>query len=254
MKITGARNEPFSAMRKRALAHAGAQVRGGAGPVDTVGFLGISEPEMTPAVRDAIQTLLTEIDDLRGEVGRLKARLAEVEDLADRDALTPLLNRRALIRELGRIRTFAQRYGSPASLVYFDLDDLKSVNDRLGHAAGDAALKAVAERLVANVRESDIVGRMGGDEFAVILAQADRPTAEAKAAALARAIEAEPLRFGDWSAPLHISFGVREISQEIEPEALVAEADAAMYVNKHTKRHKTEMPGQLQQSLFKPSR
>ena len=235
MKITGARNEPFSAMRRRALAQAGAQVRGSA-PVDSAEFLGITAPEMTPAVTAAVQTLLGEIDDLRGEVGRLKGRLAEVEDLADRDALTPLLNRRALLRELGRIRTFAQRYGSPASLVYFDLDDMKGVNDRLGHAAGDAALKAVAERLLAHVRESDIVGRMGGDEFAVILAQADHATAEAKATSLARAIEAEPLKFGEWSAPLHISFGVREITQDLEPEAIVAEADAAMYARKRERR------------------
>jgi diguanylate cyclase (GGDEF)-like protein len=235
MKVTGARNEPFSAMRRRALAQAGAQVRGAA-PVDSAEFLGIAEAEMTPAVTAAVQTLLTEIGDLRGEVGRLKGRLAEVEDLADRDALTPLLNRRAFLRELARIRTFAQRYGSPASLVYFDLDDLKGVNDRLGHAAGDAALRAIAERLLAHVRESDIVGRMGGDEFAVILAQADRATAEAKAASLARAIEAEPVKFGDWSAPLHISWGVREITQDAEPEALVAEADAAMYVRKRERK------------------
>lgn len=235
MKITGARNEPFSAMRRRALAQAGAQVRSSA-PVDSADFLGISETEMTPAVQAAVQGLLGEIDDLRGEVGRLKGRLAEIEDLADRDALTPLLNRRALLRELGRIRTFAQRYGSPASLVYFDLDDLKGVNDRLGHAAGDAALKAVAERLLLHVRESDIVGRMGGDEFAVILAQADQATAEAKAAALARAIEAEPLKFGEWSAPLHISWGVREITQDAEAEALVADADAAMYLRKRQRK------------------
>ena len=235
MKVSGARNEPFSAMRRRALAQAGAQVRGAA-PVDSAEFLGISQAEMTPAVTAAVQTLMGEIDDLRGEVGRLKGRLAEVEDLADRDALTPLLNRRAFLRELGRIRTFAQRYGSPASLVYIDLDDLKGVNDRLGHAAGDAALKAVAERLLGHVRESDIIGRMGGDEFAVILVQADRATAEAKAAALARAVEIEPLKFGEWSAPLHISYGVREITQDAEPEALVTDADQAMYAQKRQRK------------------
>jgi len=235
MKITGARNEPFSAMRRRALAQAGAQVRGST-PIDSAEFLGIAEVEMTAAVKAAIQTLMTEIDDLRGEVGRLKGRLAESEELADRDALTPLLNRRAFVRELGRIRTFAQRYGSPASLVYIDLDDLKGVNDRLGHAAGDAALKAVAERLLSQLRESDIVGRMGGDEFAVILAQADQATAEAKAASLARAVEAEPLQFGEWSAPLHISWGVREITQDIEPEGLVAQADAAMFARKRERK------------------
>jgi diguanylate cyclase (GGDEF)-like protein len=116
------------------------------------------------------------------------------------------------------------------------MDDLQGVNDRFGHAAGDAAIKAVADRLLANLRESDIVGRMGGDEFAVILVQADQATAEGKAAQLARAIEAEPLRIGDWSAPLHVSWGVREITQDADPEALVAEADAAMYNRKRSRK------------------
>lgn len=235
MKISGARNEPFSTIRRRALAQAGAQVAPPAAPADTAAFLGLGEADLTPAVRAALQALLGEIDDLRGEVGRLKAKLAETEGLADRDPLTPLLNRRAFLRELSRIRTFSQRYEAPASLVYFDLDGFKSVNDRYGHAAGDAALQAVAERLLANVRESDLVGRMGGDEFAVILVQADRGVAEAKAAALAQVLEKEPIRFGDWTAPLHLSWGVRQISPDAAPEQLVAEADAAMYAAKRAR-------------------
>ncbi len=237
MKVTGARSETFSAIRKRALAKAGAYATAAApAPADKTAFLGLTEADLTPAVQQAVKTLLTEIDDLRGEVSRLKVRLAEAEELADRDALTPVLNRRAFVRELGRIRTFAQRYGSPASLVYFDIDGFKGVNDRYGHAAGDAALQAVAARLAANVRESDIVGRMGGDEFAVILAQADRATAEAKARSLAHEIEKSPIEFGDWTAPIHISYGVREISQTQEPEEIVAEADAAMFLRKRETR------------------
>jgi diguanylate cyclase (GGDEF)-like protein len=187
-------------------------------------------------VKGAIQTLLAEIDDLRGEVARVKARLAEAEGLADRDALTPLLNRRAFLRELARIRAFAQRYGSPASLVYFDLDGFKAINDRYGHGAGDAALLAVAERLRANVRDSDILGRLGGDEFALILVQADHVAAEAKAAALAQVIEREPLRFGDWSAPVHLSFGVCAIEGDADPQALIANADAAMFAAKRLRK------------------
>ena len=237
MKVTGARSETFSAIRKRALAKAGAYATAAApAPADKTAFLGLTEADLTPAVQQAVKTLLTEIEDLRGEVSRLKARLAEAEELADRDALTPVLNRRAFVRELGRIRTFSQRYGSPASLVYFDIDGFKGVNDRYGHAAGDAALQAVAARLAANVRESDIVGRMGGDEFAVILAQADRATAEAKAKSLANEIEKSPIEFGDWTAPIHISYGVREISQAQEPEEIVAEADAAMFLRKRDAR------------------
>lgn len=237
MKITGARSESFSAIRKRAPAPAGAQASANAGsPVDQAAFLGLGEADLTPAVLAAMKTLLTELAELRGEVSRLKARLVEVEGLADRDALTPLLNRRAFVRELSRVRTFSQRYGSPASLVYFDVDGFKGVNDRYGHAAGDACLHAVSERLTSNVRESDIVGRMGGDEFAVILVQTDQATAATKAAGLAEAIGRTPVEFGEWSALLQVSYGVREISADMDPEALIAGADAAMFAHKRERR------------------
>ncbi|MBI1407708.1 MAG: diguanylate cyclase [Caulobacter sp.] len=232
MKITGARAEAFSAIRRRALTAAGAKATAQAQSTDQAGFLGLTEAELTPSVQGALKTLLGEIDDLRGEVTRLKGQLAEMAGLADRDVLTPVLNRRAFMRELGRISTFAARYGASASLVYLDLDGFKSVNDRFGHAAGDQALKTVAERLVANVRDSDIVGRLGGDEFAVILVQADLETARGKAESLVRVIEAEPVQCGDWSVPLHISAGVREIAPGVEAETVLAEADATMFVRK----------------------
>ena len=143
-------------------------------------------------------------------------------------------NRRAFIRELRRIAAFSQRYGSPASLIYFDLDDFKQINDRFGHAAGDAALKAVAERLSANIRETDVVGRLGGDEFAVLLAQADQATAQAKAEGLVREIQREPVSCGACMAPLHVSFGVRQIDPTQDPETILAEADAVMFVMKRT--------------------
>lgn len=233
MKISGVRTEPFTAIRKRALALAGAQVAvRETVATDSAAFLGLGETDLTPRVREALGALMTEIDDLRGEVARLKLRLAEAQGLADQDVLTPVLNRRAFLREIKRVAAFAQRYGSPASVVFFDLDDFKSVNDRFGHAAGDEALKAVARRLLANVRESDLVGRMGGDEFAVLLVQADRETALTKAASLAAAVQDTPVQFGEWSAPLHISWGVREIQPGSDPEVALTEADAAMFVRK----------------------
>ena len=106
------------------------------------------------------------------------------------------------------------------------------MNDRFGHAAGDIALKAVAERLMAHVRESDVVGRLGGDEFGVILVQADLGAALAKAQALAAAIEAEPIQCGEWLAPLKVSFGVRQIDADISAEQALADADRAMYAHK----------------------
>jgi len=94
------------------------------------------------------------------------------------------------------------------------------------------ALAAVAERLAANVRESDIVGRLGGDEFGVILVHADLATAAAKAAALAQSIESAPARCGEWLVPLKISYGVRKVVPGLGPEQALAAADAAMYARK----------------------
>lgn len=229
MKITGARNEPIRPERRHVVAPGVAGAVGAAGPVDQVSFLGIPRSEMTPAVIAAIEALIGELDQLKREVSALRARLSEAEGLADRDSLTPLLNRRAFVRELGRARTFAGRYGFPASLVYFDLDGFKALNDGHGHAAGDAALMAVAERLIANVRDSDIVGRMGGDEFAVVLVQTDRATAESKASTLAQAIETA-------GPGLRVSYGVRELDPDTDPEALISEADAAMFAAKRVRK------------------
>ena len=133
------------------------------------------------AVDPEVLRLMQEIETLRQELGAMGRRLAEAERLADHDVLTPLLNRRAFVREMQRAIALTRRYDIPASVIYFDLDDFKGVNDRYGHAAGDAVLIAVAERLLAHVREADAVGRIGGDEFAVLLQHADFTAAQAKA-------------------------------------------------------------------------
>ena len=188
-----------------------------------------------PLIADAA-ALERENAELRAELARLRARLAEVEGLADRDALTPLFNRRAVMRELARSRDFAERYGGGASLAYFDVDGLKAINDRFGHAAGDAALLAVAEQLRRHIRGSDLAGRMGGDEFAVILAQSNGFQAEAKAEALAAAIAGAAVEGLPAGVRLHVSWGVAEIRPGVAPEAVVAEADAAMYAGRRQRR------------------
>jgi diguanylate cyclase (GGDEF)-like protein len=235
MRLLGVNVDLLAVVRRRATVQAGlaaAQRADASASVDSAAFLGLSETDLTGPVQAALTTLLGENDELRREVVRLKARLAEADALADRDALTPLLNRRAFVRELGRAIAFIQRYGGPASLIYFDLDGLKAVNDRFGHAAGDAALVAVAQQLSANVRESDTVGRLGGDEFGVILVHADIASAAAKAAELAQAIESEPVPCGEWLIPLKISYGLRKIAPGLGPEQVLAAADAAMYARK----------------------
>src|SRR5205823_5820822 len=106
----------------------------------------------------------------------------------DSDPLTGIQNRRGLARELERAIAYVKRYGASAALVYLDLDAFKPINDRHGHAAGDAVLRAVAALLHRCVRASDIVARIGGDEFAVLLWNLTAGDAAAKAVAFERAI------------------------------------------------------------------
>ena len=127
---------------------------------------------------------------------------------------------------------FADRYGTPSSVLYFDLNGLKGINDRWGHAAGDAALAHVADVLLRNTRGSDVVGRLGGDEFGVILVQADDAAATAKAAELAAAIADSPL---DWQGQtLNLSTAVGSFAFDGgEPaHAVLDRADRAMYDQK----------------------
>lgn len=234
MKIAGASESVSGLRRRQAVRDSGRP--GAAAKValvsDTREFLGLTPAELTPKVQSALQVLTAEIDALRDEVGRLKARLAEVEGLADQDALTHVLNRRAFMRELNRVRASIDRYGGAACLVYIDLDGFKRINDRFGHAAGDAALMAVAQRLSDHVRESDVIGRLGGDEFAVVLTHADFEAASAKAEALINAVAGAPIDFAVGQAAVSASFGIRPITGAIDAEGLVAEADAAMYDRK----------------------
>lgn len=176
--------------------------------------------------------LTAEITRLRLEVEALRARAEAAEAAADHDVLTPALNRRGFVAALSRTLAYCQRYGAPAVLLYLDMDGFKGVNDRLGHAAGDAALVRVAELLLANVRESDAVGRLGGDEFALLMLNAGLDEGREKARRLAEALEAEGFIWEGQRAPLAGSFGVRAFAGQPDADSWLAEADAAMWVRK----------------------
>jgi diguanylate cyclase (GGDEF)-like protein len=202
---------------------------------DTTSIMGIPENELTPKVRQAILTLMAEVDRLRQEVERSAARIGYLEKLADEDALAPIANRRAFVRELTRFLAFADRYGTPSSLIYFDVNGLKQINDANGHGAGDAALLQIANTLLANVRKTDVVARMGGDEFAVLLAHADEKTAGDKARAIVDKIEATPLEWNGTQIPLAVAFGVHTFHGGDNTDAALAAADKAMYERKRQK-------------------
>ena len=198
----------------------------------TASVMGIPESEFTPRVRDAILTLMGEVDNLRRELQSTRERLEQVERSADQDHLVPLLNRRAFVRELTRYISFAGRYGTPATLLYFDLDGFKQVNDSLGHAAGDAVLAHFADTLLAQTRDSDVVGRLGGDEFGVLLAHAGVDQGRKKAEILAEKLQSHPVMWQGKPIKTRFSFGAFELKGDDTADLAIARADEQMYVHK----------------------
>ncbi|MES2256517.1 MAG: GGDEF domain-containing protein [Pseudomonadota bacterium] len=198
--------------------------------------LGIPEAEFTPKVRDAIMGLMGEVDSLRRELTQTRARLDEAEKNADQDHMLPLLNRRAFVRELTRYIAFTGRYNTSASLIYFDLNNLKQTNDTLGHAAGDAVLIQFSSVLLSQLRESDCVARLGGDEFAILLPHATQEHAQKKAKALADALQALPARWNGHNIPVSFAYGAFELKAGDNADAAIARADEAMYAQKRASK------------------
>jgi diguanylate cyclase (GGDEF)-like protein len=195
------------------------------------------EPKPTKAQsRSAAMRLAAEVERLAAQLEQSRARIVDLETKIDVDPLTELLNRRGFERELKRSVAYVKRYGTSAALIYLDLDGFKPVNDRHGHAAGDAVLKAIGTALLAHVRASDVVARLGGDEFVVLLWNVSGPAAAAKAAALEMAIYATPVRWGPSTLVVGASAGVALIGALDAPDDLLARADAAMYARKAVRR------------------
>ncbi len=210
----------------------GAPVDASGRPVDVMSILGIPEEELTEKVQAAISRLMGEVERLRGELDDTRKRVVYFESLADEDTLVPVINRRAFVRELSRMMSYVERYGSPHSVLFLDIDGLKAINDTYGHAAGDAALKHAANVLLESVRESDIVGRLGGDEFGVILAQADKKLADDKAVFLADAIRAKPFEWEGHKMRLSVAYGAYTMTGGEDASAALHAADRAMYEQK----------------------
>ena len=166
---------------------------------------------------------------------QLKARIAELERLVVCDTLTPLFNRRYFMEELDRWCWRTHRYGGNYGLLFVDVDNLKMVNDRIGHHAGDLLLTSIAKALLAAVRRSDLVARVGGDEFAILLDNIPEAQLPEKADHITRIVG--KLRIEHGGAPLapSISVGYTVIEPGIKPSELMLRADRSMYAAKQAK-------------------
>ena len=185
---------------------------------------------------DATASLRAEVARLTRELEEARAKIAELELHADVDPMLDILNRRGFDRELSRSLAYVKRYGTPAALLYIDLDGFKAVNDRYGHAAGDELLKLVAGELAAHVRASDLVGRLGGDEFGVLMWNAAKPQAMMRARDLEIRIEGIALARGGERLSVGASVGVAVLQGDLTTAALIDLADKAMYARKSERR------------------
>ena len=186
---------------------------------------------MATDLRRTMASLETEIDRVRSSHDR-------IELLAHHDALTGLPNRVLARDRFEQAASHAQRAGCTAALLFIDLDNFKTVNDSLGHAAGDALLRDVATRLVAAVRAGDTVSRQGGDEFLIVIG--DLANGEAVAAMAAKLIDqlAAPFRLGDVELGATCSIGIALYPQNgADFDSLLKHADMAMYQAKESGRN-----------------
>jgi diguanylate cyclase (GGDEF)-like protein len=240
MKVTDsvrAPSRPAAAARTAPISPA----RSGAAPstasvVEPTHVMGIPVAELTPKVRGVVMSLMQEVESLRRELDRTKEKLSEAERDADTDTLSPIANRRAFVRELSRVMSYAERYNVETSLLFFDVDGLKDVNDTQGHAAGDAVLMHIADVLRASIRTSDVVGRLGGDEFAVILSHANEAQALQKAELLQNRIATTPVEFDGLKISTAASVGVYTFGPGETPTNVLAAADKKMYTQKQARR------------------
>jgi diguanylate cyclase (GGDEF)-like protein len=189
---------------------------------------------MSDQVNDGpeVDRLIGEIDQLRDKVAQLQIRVAQLDQLAHQDALVDLPNRRGFMRALERFIDRASRYAEHSAMLYVDLDGLKMINDSFGHIAGDKALIEVAGRLVGGVRKSDVVARIGGDEYAILLAHSDETNAPETATRLIDLIAGCDFTHAGEALPLSVAIGVAMITGEDSPDEVIARADEEMYRRK----------------------
>ena len=179
---------------------------------------------------------------LRAELAAALKRIEELAANADTDFLLDIPNRRGFEHELTRAIAYIKRYRASGALILLDVDGLKPINDVFGHAAGDQVLKAIAAVLTRQVRASDVVGRLGGDEFGLLLWNLTETDARAKAAALEADIDRLTFSFGGQSVAAGASAGVAILGPNSEAGRALEEADSAMYVRKAQRRHEVNAP------------
>ncbi|MEL3889290.1 diguanylate cyclase [Ferrovibrio sp. MS7] len=174
-------------------------------------------------------------------VRRISGYMNELYSLATIDALTRLYNRRRFMEQFAHFHALGGRTGLPLSLVVFDIDHFKRINDGHGHAAGDRVLVEVAAAARASCRSTDLVARLGGEEFGVLLPNTGSQGALMLAEKLRAAIERAEIIEGGVAIPVTASFGIAEAQQQETPDEITRRADMALYAAKQQGRNRVAL-------------
>lgn len=189
-----------------------------------------------PIKRTLVEQILTAAAESEQQLIDQADRIAELQALSTTDELTGLPNRRAFENFMTSDLARARRDGHGGTLAFLDLDRFKAINDRHGHAAGDAVLCQVGLRLRPTARATDCLARLHGDEFVLAMPGAGPEQAESRLSELAARIERQPLRFGDSLIPVGISYGLASYDGNSDLHTLLREGDRAMYTRKQGRR------------------
>ena len=185
-----------------------------------------------------LRTALIAVRAAEKELAAQRARIQDLESMTMTDESTGLLNRRGFQREIRKALSGARRKGKKGILVICDLDGFKEINDTYGHSAGDFVLSQIAGLLQGNVRGSDSVARMGGDEFAILMLDTTEERAETRAAELSKIINSFKTEWNGIPIPIKASFGIAPLDSTYSPNDLYNAADQAMYRHKRAKDKK----------------
>lgn len=196
--------------------------------------------DLPPDSEQREQTLLERALRYAAEIEQKMAaqqeRIAELENLSISDPLTGLLNRRGFESQLHMALARARRYGETGVIAYCDLDNLKDINDSFGHTAGDDLVKCAGHTLENSVREIDTVGRLGGDEYGVLLVNTGWKDGVRRMRTLQWVLDGAGTTHQNTEIPLKVSIGFEPYGPQDTVEDLIHRADMAMYYNKRRRQ------------------
>ncbi|MDT8383993.1 MAG: diguanylate cyclase [Gammaproteobacteria bacterium] len=183
---------------------------------------------------------LLDVTDTSIYQSKLQETTEKLRELSNKDGLTKLFNRRYIEETISHEYDRARRYGNPFSVILTDIDFFKKVNDTYGHLAGDAVLRVVSGRLSEALRDTDVLGRYGGEEFIIALPETDIEGAVVVAERLRKAIASAPIEAEGEMLSITISLGVTELRDTTAAyPQLIAEADLGLYKSKENGRNCT---------------